>query len=73
MGKEEKGIELCKELLANMYENEMFDYEKRSWTLVRIWGCRGWGRRRKVLSCVKSLPTCTKMRRLTMRNSAGLW
>ena len=33
----EKGIELCKEL-ANMYENEMFDYEKLSWTLVRIWG-----------------------------------
>ena len=71
MGEEEKGIELCKEL-ANMYENEMFDYEKLSWT-VRIWGCRGWGRSRKVLSGVKSWPTCMKMRCLTMRNSAGLW
>ena len=72
MGEEEKGIELCKEL-ASMYENEMFDYEKLSWTLVRIRECREWGRRRKVLSCVKSLPTCTKMRCLTMRNSAELW
>ena len=29
----EKGIELCKEL-ASLYDNEMFDYEKLSWTLV---------------------------------------
>ena len=27
----ENGIELCKEL-ANLYNNEMFDYEKLSWT-----------------------------------------
>ena len=29
----EKGIELCKELVS-LYDNEMFDYEKLSWTLV---------------------------------------
>ena len=33
----EKGIEMCKEL-ANLYDNEMFDYEKLSWTLVRNYG-----------------------------------
>ena len=42
VGKEEKDIELCKQL-ANMYDNEMFDYEKLSWTRLESGDVGGGG------------------------------